>query len=76
MLQESTEKTGQLSQETSARERAMEEQRAAVESHMIQETKLQATIAQQNKLIDFLQNSSPPSRGSRLRFKVCTVLYV
>lgn len=70
ILQESTQKANQLNQETDAREKAMEEQRVAVESHTIQETKLQATIAQQSKLIDFLQKPSPTSRGSRIRLKV------
>ena len=70
MLQESRQKAGQLSQEASARERAVEEQKVAAQSHMVQETKLQATIAQQNKLIDFLQKPSSPSRGSRLTLKV------
>lgn len=72
MLRESSQKETQLSQEAAAREQAMEQQRVAAETHMIQETKLQATIAQQSKLIDFLHKSSP-SRGSRLKLKVPTV---
>lgn len=74
MLRESSQKETQLSQEAAAREQAMEQQRVAAETHMIQETKLQATIAQQSKLIDFLQK---PSRGSRLKLKVphCTELH-
>lgn len=67
MLRESSQKETQLSQEAAAREQTMEQQRVAAETHMIQETKLQATIAQQSKLIDFLQK---PSRGSRLKLKV------
>lgn len=69
MLEESLETASRLSEEAGARERAMELQRTAAETHIIQETKLQATIAQQSKLIDFLRKSTPPSRG--VRFKVC-----
>ena len=71
LVQESQERVSQLSQETVARERVLEQQSAAAQTHMIQETKLQSTIAQQSKLIDFLQKPSPPSRG--VRFKVVHV---
>ena len=74
MLQETQQKESELSQEAVTRERTMEQQRVAAEAHVIQKTKLQATIAQQTKLIDFLQNPSPPSR-SRIKLRV-GVLYM
>ena len=43
----------------------------------LQETRLQATIAQQSKLIDFLQNASSPPSKSRLRIgKVYTSSHI
>ena len=74
MVQESQEKASKLSQEVVVRERALEQQKAAAETHLIQETKLQTTISQQSKLIDFLQKPSPPSRG--VRFKVHTHTHI
>ena len=68
MLEESHETASKLSEEAVAREKALEQQRAAEETCLIQETKLQSTIAQQSKLIDFLRKPTPPSRG--VRFKV------
>ena len=52
----------------------VEEQRTAAQTHQLQETRLQATISQQSKLIDFLQirkqGGTTPGKstpGSRLR---------
>ena len=73
MLEESQETASKLSHEAVVRKRALDQQRAAAETLLIQETKLQVTIAQQSKLIDFLRKSPPPSRG--VRFKVCTLSY-
>jgi hypothetical protein len=70
MLEESQETASKLSQEAVVRKRALEQQRAESETHLIQETKLQTTIAQQSKLIDFLRKSPPPSRGVRFKFKL------
>ena len=75
MLQEMEQRETQLSQASAAKEKAMEEQREATAAHMIQETRMQATIAQQSKLIDFLRNASPPSR-SRLKLKVICLAYL
>ena len=69
LLQESRQRETQLSEEAAEREKAMEKQRVATLAHTIQETRLQATIAQQSKLIDFLQTGSPPAR-SRIKMKV------
>ena len=60
----------QLSSDLAQQQEAVKQQQAASEKHQLQETRLQATIAQQSKLIDFLQGVTPESGGQR-KTKVC-----
>ena len=71
LLSESKIQNSELAQQ----EQILNQQRLASEEHQLQETRLQATIAQQNKLIDYLQGvgSSPESKGLRKIRKVCLV---
>jgi len=57
LLKESQQRETQLVQVAEAREKVLMEQQNAVEAHHLQETRLQATIAQQNKLINYLQGA-------------------
>lgn len=59
----------QLSSELAQQQETVKQQQAASEKHQLQETRLQATIAQQSKLIDFLQGVTPES-GSQKKTKV------
>lgn len=62
VLSEIQEKSSEITQ----RDKTLLQLRAASEEHQLQQTRLQATIAQQGKLIDYLQGmgSSPgESRG-------------
>lgn len=47
------------------RDQVLDQQRMASDKHQLQETRLQSTIAQQNKLINYLQGvgTSPQPRG-------------
>lgn len=64
----------QLKEEIDKQQQLLSQQVAASEKHQLQETRLKSTIAQQTKLIDYLQGSgkSPESRGFG-RLKVCTI---
>lgn len=55
----------QLTAELAQQEQVLSQHRIAGEKHQLQETRLQATIAQQTKLIDYLQGlgRSPESKG-------------
>lgn len=61
LLKESQE----LSSELARQQETLKLQQASSEKHQLQETRLQATIAQQNKLIDFLQGMSAESKGQK-----------
>ena len=66
-MQQLTSKVGQL-------EELLSQQRSASEAHQLQETRLQATIAQQGKLIDYLQGVRKSPEPKRLgKLKVCHV---
>lgn len=60
----------ELEQISAERRRAVEEQRSGEEARRLRETRLQATVSQQTKLIDYLRSAaSPPSGRSRFRLK-------
>ena len=59
----------ELEQISAERRRAMEEQRSSDEAQQLRETRLQATISQQTKLIDYLRSASSPPSRSRFRLK-------
>ena len=73
-MQQMTSKMAQL-------EELLSQQRAASERQQLQETRLQATISQQGKLIDYLQGvgRSPENKGlGRLKasgMHVCCLLH-
>ncbi len=49
----------QLSSELAQQQETLKQHQAATERHQLQETRLQATITQQSKLIDFLRGIMP-----------------
>lgn len=55
----------QLSAEVAQQKQVLSQQRMLSAEHQLQDTRLQATIAQQSKLIDYLQGvgRSPGSKG-------------
>ena len=57
--------TQQLTAKIAQQEELLSQQRAVSERQQLQETRLQATISQQGKLIDYLQGvgRSPESKG-------------
>ena len=57
LLKESQQRESQLAQVAEANQKVLVEQQSAVEAHNLQETRLQATIAQQSKLINYLQGT-------------------
>ena len=65
LLSESQNKETQLTQVAEARERLLMEQQSVAQAHHVQQTRMQATIAQQSKLIDYLQGTP----RSRLKIK-------
>ena len=65
LLSESQNRETQLTQVAEARERLLMEQQSAAQAHHVQQTRMQATIAQQSKLIDYLQGTP----RSRLKIK-------
>lgn len=62
----------QLTDKVTQQEEMLSQQRAASEWQQLQETRLQATISQQGKLIDYLQGvgRSPEAKGGLGRLKV------
>lgn len=65
LLSESQERETQLTQVAEARERLLMERQNVAQAHHVQQTRMQATIAQQSKLIDYLQGTP----NSRLKIK-------
>ena len=64
-----------LSVTTAVRDRVLDEQRTSAQAHQEQETRMQSTIQQQTKLIDYLQGvgTSPSSKGFGRFTKVVTM---
>ena len=66
LMKEVQEHEAQLAKSEADRTRVLNEQKSHAEARYIHETRLQATIAQQSKLIDYLQKVgtiSPRARG-------------
>ncbi len=65
LCRESEEQKSELTLTTEVRDRMLSEQRSAADAHQLQETRMQSTIEQQSKLIDYLQGVgvSPRSTG-------------
>ena len=66
LMKEVQEQEAQLAKSEADRTRVLNEQKSRAEARYIQETRLQETIAQQSKLIDYLQKVgtiSPRARG-------------
>jgi hypothetical protein len=66
LMKEVQERETQLARSEADRTRVLSEQKSHAQARYIQETRLQATIAQQSKLIDYLQKVgtiSPRARG-------------
>lgn len=66
LMKEVQEREAQLARSEEDRTRVLKEQKSHAEARYIHETRLQATIAQQSKLIDYLQKVgtiSPRARG-------------
>ena len=66
LLKEVQEREAQLAKSEADRTRVLNEQKSRAEARYIQETRLQATIAQQSKLIDYLHKVgtiSPRAKG-------------
>lgn len=74
LMKEVQEREAQLAKSEADRTRVLNEQKSNAEARYIQETRLQATIAQQSKLIDYLQKVgtiSPRAKGMEKIRKVC-----
>lgn len=66
LMKDVQEREAQLAKSEADRTRVLSEQKSHAEARYIQETRLQATIAQQSKLIDYLQKVgtiSPRAKG-------------
>ena len=66
LVREVQEREAQLAKSEADRNRVLMEQKSNDQARYVQETRLQATIAQQSKLIDYLQqvgSISPRSGG-------------
>lgn len=77
LCKESESREKELNQTTAVRDRVMEEQKTAAQAHHEQETRMQSTIQQQIKLIDYLQGvgTSPPAKGLSRFAKVLIRVY-
>lgn len=60
----------ELSSELAQQQEILKQHQASSEKHQLQETRLQATIAQQSKLIDFLQGQGVMSDSRTNKKKV------
>ena len=79
LTREVQEREAQLAKSEADRTKVMDEQRTDAEARYIQETRLQATIAQQSKLIDYLQKVgtiSPRAKGMERIKKVHACMYM
>lgn len=76
LMREVQEREAQLAKSEADRTRVLNEQKSHAKAHYIQETRLQATIAQQSKLIDYLQKvgTISPRSGGFDRIKKVRVL--
>ena len=76
LVREVQEREAQLAKSEADRTRVLNEQKSHAEARYIQETRLQATIAQQSKLIDYLQKvgTISPRSGGFDRIKKVQVL--
>ena len=72
LLSEVQERELQLAQVTQAQQKMLEQQRSASRIHQIDRTKLEVTIDQQAKLIDYLHGPSGPQSTTK-RKKACVL---
>ena len=76
LVKEVQDREAQLAKSEEDRTRVLNEQKTHAEARYIQETRLQATIAQQSKLIDYLQKVGTISPRSGGLDKIKKVYYV
>lgn len=77
LVREVQEREVELAKSEADRTRVLNEQKSHAEARYIQETRLQATIAQQSKLIDYLQKvgTISPRAGGLDRIKKVRVYF-
>ena len=66
---EATRAEKELADVAAERSHVMEIQRDSEEARLLHETRMQATISQQTKLIDYLRSASSPPAKSKFRLK-------
>lgn len=76
LLGEVRQRESQLALTAAEKERVVEQQRNAAEAHLLQETRLQTTISQQIKLINYLQSVSASPRSQLKLKKVGIITYM
>ena len=71
LSQEAEQRESQLATVSVVKEKVLQAKETAEQVHSVQEARLQATIAQQSKLINFLQSASPPRSKMKLKSVSC-----
>ncbi len=66
LLKECDEQKSELTLTTEVRDRVLNEQKSVADAHHLQETRMQSTIEQQSKLIDYMHASGTTPRVSGL----------